>query len=62
MNVLYQFNDVTTSCLLEDGFQQITFFTNNNISALVNVVNFLFHRRSTFNKRKLVLFVKHDNF
>ena len=62
MNVLYQFNDVSTSCLSKDGLQQITFFINNNISALVNVVNFLFHKRFTFNKGKLVPFVEHVNF
>ena len=59
MDVLYQFNDISTSCLPEDGLQQITFHTNNNKSAVVDVVNFLFHRRSTFNKGKLVLVVTH---
>ena len=62
MNVLYQYNDVSTSCLLEDGLQQITFFTNNNRSAVVDVVNFLFLRRSTFNKGKLLPVVEHVNF
>ena len=59
MDVLYQFNDISTSCLLQDGLQQITFHTNNNKSVVVDVVNFLFHRRSTFNKGKLVSVVEH---
>ena len=59
MNVLYEYNDVSTSCLPEDGLQQITFCTNNNRIAVVDVVNFLFCRRSTFNKGKLVSVVEH---